>query len=249
MSESSFPFQGQPGAQAPGAPEPAPGEGNRTKLLALGGVAVVLVLGLLAYFFVFAGGEDAVDEETVAAPAPAAVAPVAPAPSAAPVTAERLSAKSFGRDPFDARIEEPAEEVAAAATAVGTTEFGSTGTTSATTDTGTTDTGTTDTGTTSTGSGTTDPGKDAVATDPTVTTDPETSAPPESTAHTFKVVEVAPDNSTVTVKVDGKEHKNLQAGEVFATYFKVILISGQVNSFQFGEEKFNVIGTKRLTIA
>jgi hypothetical protein len=36
---------------------------------------------------------------------------------------------------------------------------------------------------------------------------------------------------------------------VFADYFKVVLIGGQVNSFQYGEEKFNVLGNKRLTIA
>jgi hypothetical protein len=36
---------------------------------------------------------------------------------------------------------------------------------------------------------------------------------------------------------------------VFATYFKVRLISGQVNSFQYGDEKFNVSGKVKLTIA
>ncbi len=78
---------------------------------------------------------------------------------------------------------------------------------------------------------------------------PETSVPRESTSHTFKVVAVAPDSSTITVRVDGKIYRNLKAGDVFAKFFKVRLISGQVNSFQFGEEKFNVIGFKRLTIA
>ena len=74
-------------------------------------------------------------------------------------------------------------------------------------------------------------------------------APVASKTHRFRVVSVAPDNSSVDAKVDGKLFKNLRAGEVFGTYFKVVLISGQVNSFQFGEEKFNVIGTKSLTIA
>ncbi len=60
---------------------------------------------------------------------------------------------------------------------------------------------------------------------------------------------VAPDNSSISVKVDGKTYNNLHAGEVFATYFKVVLISGTTNAFQYGEEKFNVLGTKRLTIA
>jgi hypothetical protein len=80
-------------------------------------------------------------------------------------------------------------------------------------------------------------------------TTPETSAPAASSSHSFRVVEVTPDNSAVTVKLDGKLHENLKAGEVFATYFKVILISGEVNSFQYGEEKFNVAGNKKLTIA
>ena len=75
------------------------------------------------------------------------------------------------------------------------------------------------------------------------------SAPVASTAHSFRVVEVAPDNSSVTVKVDGKVYRNLRAGEVFAKFFKVVLISGTTNAFQYGEEKFNVLGTKRLTIA
>ena len=60
---------------------------------------------------------------------------------------------------------------------------------------------------------------------------------------------VAPDNSTITVNVDGKRYANLRAGEVFASFFKVRLISGASNSFQYGEERFNVLGNKRLTIA
>jgi hypothetical protein len=75
------------------------------------------------------------------------------------------------------------------------------------------------------------------------------SAPAETASHSFRVVSVAPNNSAVDVKVDGKVYRNLHAGEVFATYFKVVLISGTTNAFQYGEEKFNVLGTKRLTIA
>ena len=39
------------------------------------------------------------------------------------------------------------------------------------------------------------------------------------------------------------------AGVILWLGTKVVLISGQVNSFQYGDEKFNVIGTKKLTIA
>jgi len=218
MSESSFPFEGQPGPNALASMEPEPRDGNRTLLFAVGGVAVALVIGALAYFFVFAGsGDDA--ETEAAAPNPVAVAPV-PDETAAPVKKQRISAKSFGRDPFEPLISEPVAAVVdpmagspvASVSQVTVVPTGTTG-----------------------------------ATEAPVTTG--TSTPSTSEAHTFKVVEVAPDNGNITVKVDGKTYDKLQAGEVFGTYFKVVLISGQVNSFQFGEEKFNVIGTKRLTIA
>lgn len=220
MSESTIPFQGGGTAllerPAPDfGPEPEGGSGNRTRLLALGGVAAVLVLGLVAYFLVFAGGDEAADQGPVIKPRSSA--PVAPVePAAEPVIKQRLSAKTFGRDPFKALITEPEASVDTS--------------TVTTTDGATTTTGT------STGTS-------------TGTTAPETTIPTESAAHSFKVVEVAPDNSTITVKVDGDVYRNLKAGEVFATYFKVVLISGQVNSFQYGEEKFNVLGTKKLTIA
>jgi len=215
MTESSFPFQGQPVAMASAAPEPEPeiGQGNRTKLMAVGGIAVVVALSLVVYFLGFVGGGDEVDEGPVAGPKPAAVAPVVPEAGSAPAKEVRFSAKSFGRNPFKALITEPVAAVAPSSTtsAVAAAPTG--------------------------------------ATDPGAATDPGTSVPAASTTHTFRVVTVAPDNSSVDVKLDGKLHRNLKAGEVFGTYFKVILISGQVNSFQFGEEKFNVSGTKRLTIA
>src|SRR5215203_5566542 len=71
MTETTIPFQGQtalldrPLAEVD---EPVgPSGGNRNKLLALGAVAGLLVLAVLAYFLVFAGGED-----------PAATGPVPP---------------------------------------------------------------------------------------------------------------------------------------------------------------------------
>jgi len=225
MSESTIPFQ--PPATASDGPVPGlepvdDGSRNRTTLLVLGGLAAALALGLVAYFLVFAGGDDAgekaVAPKSVAAPTPV---PAPAAPAVTPVTPTRLSAKSFGRDPFKALIVEPVAVVAVAPTGVTAAPPVTSSSTGGTT-------GTPDVPS-STGFG--------------------ASAPSETEAHTFRVVEVGPSNGTVDVKVDGKLYKNLQAGEVFGTYFKVVLISGSVNSFQFGEEKFNVIGTKRLTIA
>lgn len=227
MSEPTIPFQGhtavmdRPGpGQGPGL-EPEPdGGGNRTKLLALGGVAAFLVLALVAYLLVFSGGGDVVEEAT---PTPKPAAPAAgPEPDAAPAVAPKLSNKNFGRDPFKALIVEPAAAVAPVAP------------------TGTVPAGTTD--------GSVLPGATTGSTGSGSTT-PETSTPAVSTSHTFKVVDVAPDNSRISVRVDGKVYRNLKAGEVFATYFKVRLISGQVNSFQYGDEKFNVSGKVKLTIA
>lgn len=223
MSETTIPFQGGGTAllERPSPdlePEPGGGQRNRALLLALGGLAAVLVLGLVAYFLVFTGGSE---EPAATAPAPSSSVPAEPAAEEpAPVgKAPKINTKNFGRDPFKPLITEP---VAAVDTApVGTS------------------TGTTDS--TSTAPSTVTSGGTSTA--------PTTTTPVESTSHSFKVVDVAPDNSAITVKVDGKIYRNLKAGEVFADYFKVVLISGQVNSFQFGEEKFNVIGTKKLTIA
>jgi hypothetical protein len=221
MSESTIPFEGQTMTQAPTSDVEVGDGGNRTKMLALGGLAAVLVLGLVAYFLLFAGGE----EELAGSPAgrspssSGAVQEEAPA-AAKPAKKQRISAKSFGRDPFKALIVEAAEAPAAASDTSGGAVLTS---------------GATTTGTGSSTTGT--------------TTQPETSVPAPSTAHKFKVVSVAPDNSTVTVKVDGKFYRNLKAGDIFATYFKVRGIGGQQNAFQYGELLFTTNGTKRISIA
>ena len=204
MSETTIPFQGQTAVldRPPVEPEEGTGQKNRTLLLVLGGVAAALVLGLVAYFLLFSGSQEA------AAPAPAAPAPAAPAAPAAPPAEEAtdtvppLSTKSFGRDPFKALITEPAAPTG----------------------------------------GTTDP--TGGTTDPTGgTTDPTGGTP-----HTFQEVDVAGNNLSVTVKVDGKTYQDLAAGEVFATYFKVVVINGDNTKFSYGDAVFNPKDNKILTV-
>jgi hypothetical protein len=216
MSDSSFPFEGQP-AVAPVAAADVEPASNRGKLLALGGLAGALVLAVAGYFVLFAGGGD--DAEPSATPNHV-VAPQTPAPveTSAPVK-QRINAKAFGRDPFRALIVADDAPTSDGATGSGGTTTGTTGSADVTTDPTAGDT---------TGGTTT----------PTVTA-----------SHTFRVVKVAADHSKVSVRVDGHTYSGLKAGEVFATYFKVVVIGGKVNGFQFGDEKFSVFGTKRLYIA
>ena len=205
MSESTFPF---PGAASDLPAEPEAEAGSRRLLLALAGVGGAAVLGVGAYFLVFAGGDS--PEQFVAPVTHHAAA--APAPTATPTPAPELkiSDANFGKDPFKPLVVELPPAAAAPTTAPTTGGSATGGATVGTTG---------------------------------------TSAPAPSTSHVFQVVSTAPDNSTVTVKVDGVTYKNLRAGKVFATYFKVLLIGGSVNSFQFGDEKFNIAGTRPISIA
>jgi|GraSoiStandDraft_4_1057263.scaffolds.fasta_scaffold88623_2 hypothetical protein len=224
MSESSFPFQGGTAvAERPLAEVPtdevAP-EGNRSRVLLLAGGACVLVLAVVAYFLFFAGGGS--DDTTAGAVAPNAgkVLPsVAPSPAAPVVAKQRINAKSFGRDPFKPLFVEDT-------TSAGSVTTGSTGST------------------------TTSAGSTPATSAPTVATPPVGTTTPVVTAdHTFRVVGVSSDQTHITVRVDGKSYAGLKAGDVFATYFKVVVIGGKVNGFQFGDEKFSVFGTKKLSIA
>jgi hypothetical protein len=232
MSESSVPFEGPSAAQAgPVFESEAPGGKNR--LLLLGGGAAVVLVALLVYFLVFAGGGG--KDTTSATPPAKHVEAAAPAAPAAQPPVQRINAKSFGRDPFKALIA-PADPVGA---------VGGTGTTTVAPDptTPTTTTGGTTTGGTTTGGTTTVGGTGSVTTGgapvtPVVTAD-----------HPFRVVGVSSDQTHITVRVDGKSYSGLKAGDVFATYFKVVVIGGKVNGFQFGDEKFSVFGTKKLSIA
>jgi hypothetical protein len=226
MSDTTtIPFEGTLAA-APVQPELAP-PADRTKLFALLGGAAVLVVAVAVYFLVFAGGDASTD--AVKPPTSHAVVPVpATEPTAVtpPVTPRKVNAKNFGHNPFRALL---TESDTAAGGATGT----DTGTGAATT------TGGTTAGTT-TPVGTTDPGT-------TPTTAPVT--PVVTADHTFRVVGVSSDQTRITVRVDGKSYSGLKAGDVFATYFKVVVIGGKVNGFQFGDEKFSVFGTKKLSIA
>jgi hypothetical protein len=200
---------------------PAGGSGNRNKLLALVGAATLLVLGVVAYFLLFAGGGEEPAPAPVR-PSGAQAVPEVEAPAQTPVKSRRITSKNFGRDPFKALIVEP--ETVAPATAVVTT------------------------GQTTTTPTTVDPATSGSTQGSTTGTTTTTTTPDQTTAHRFKVVNVAPDNTRISVKVDGTFYNNLKAGEVFATYFKVRFIGGTVNDFQFGEESFKVVGTKAVSI-
>jgi hypothetical protein len=220
MTETSVPFDSAPAAPSPETgPEPTPSS-NRSRLVLLGGVAGVVLVGILGYFLFFTGGDADPATDSQATPVVPTQSSAAETPAAVPQ--QKLNARSFGRDPFKALI------VAAPAVVVAPGGAPAVGTSPSTTG---------DTSTGSTGSGGTSSGSTG------------TSAPSTTSSHSFRVVSVAPDNSTITVNVDGKKYSNLRAGEVFATYFKVRLISGPTNSFQYGEELFNVSGTQKLTIA
>ena len=78
---------------------------------------------------------------------------------------------------------------------------------------------------------------------------PATTTPAASQAYHFRVVSAPAGNKTIDVKVNGKPYNGLKAGQVFAKIFKVRFIGGNVNAFQIGDEVFNVVGTKSVTIS
>jgi hypothetical protein len=206
--------------------EPEQGEESETAsrrgLLLVAAAAVLAVVGIVAWLLFFSGGsEPTADTTAAAAPAPA-TQPSVVAPSPSPVAANPNASsrsKHAFRDPFRALIVPAAPDA-------GTVEAAAAGAGAAP--------GSTTAGSTTTTTGATTTG---------------TTTPTGSTAHTLKVVSVASNNTAITVKVDGKSYKNLKAGEVFAKFFKVIGIGGQVNVIQFGDEKFNISGTKAVTLA
>jgi hypothetical protein len=230
---TTVPFESVSAPSTPLIEEPAEG-GNRKRLLVLGGIAAVVLVGLLAYFLVFAGG-GGTDTKSATPPAKHVEAAAPAAPAAGPVQ-KPINAKSFGRDPFRALIAD-ADPIGA---------VGGAGTTTVVTDPTTPTTPTTTTGGTTTGGTTTVGGTGSGTTTGTVGSTP---VPVVTANHTFRVVGVSSDQTHITVRVDGKSYAGLQAGDVFAKYFKVVVIGGKVNGFQFGDEKFSVFGTKKLSIA
>lgn len=213
MSDTSFPFAGTQVADGPAfAQEEA--RGNRRTILILALVGV-LVLGALAYFFVFSGGEDPVEES--AAPRSNGVQ-ATPTPTATPVAkAPKLSKKAIGKDPFKALV--VASEAGAAAPVGGTAviDLGTPVTSGGTTVTGGTTTGGTTTGGTTTGGAAT-----------------------SATTLTVKVLSVAADNSSGRVSVGSKVY-SVAVGDVFGTYFKALrLKNGKCGSFQYGDERFDL---------
>jgi hypothetical protein len=141
------------------------------------------------------------------------------------VANQKINAKSFGRDPFKALI---ADDTTSAGSVTGDSPVDTTGTA---------------------GSTATSAGSTSATSAPTVTTPAAGTTPVVTANHTFRVVGVSSDQTRITVRVDGKSYSGLKAGDVFATYFKVVVIGGKVNGFQFGDEKFSVFGTKKLSIA
>ncbi len=162
MTESGFPFQ----TTAVTSAEAQPSTSNRTKLLALGGAAGLVLLAVVGYLLLFAGGGDieegaATTPQTNSTPVPAA----SPSSGPVPVPVQRLSAKTFGRDPYKALIvDSAASDTAVSTDTVGVTAASVTQTT-----------GTTEGATVTTSTGTT-----ADTTDTTGTTSPATSQLPAS---------------------------------------------------------------------
>jgi hypothetical protein len=222
MSDTTtMPFQPGTVEDESAAPEPDDAPGNKRILLLLGALGVLAVILIAAYFLLFAGGNDKAATGVVTAPRSSALASTAP--STAPTTAAlpKISARNFGIDPF-----KPLLTVASApATTTGTTAAGTTaaGTTAAgTTTTGTTTTGTTTTGTTTTG-----------------TTAPGATTPAPATFK-FRVIDVAKDNESSRVSVDGTA-TTVKPGDVFSEKFKAIRFTGGTcGTFQFGDERFDL---------
>jgi hypothetical protein len=219
MSESSFPFQGTSVADGPADFEEA--SGNRRTVLILA-VVGVLVLGALAYFFVFAGGDEPTDTSLPTRRSNGTQSTPTPTPSVPPVVkAPKLSNKAIGKDPFKPLVVPPAAgsgvvagggavaggglvvtPIAGGGGAVVTTQPGTSGGT---------------TGGTSTGGS-------AVSSKPL----------------TVKVISVTADNSSGRVTVGAKTY-SVAVGDVFGTYFKALrLKNGECGSFQYGDERFEL---------
>jgi hypothetical protein len=221
MSETStMPFQPGTVADVPLPPDEEESPGNQRLLLILGAVAGLVVLAIAAYFLLFAGGSD--DKATDAA-LPAANPSTQPStvPSAAPVSGAlpKISAKNFGTDPFKALISE-APVTNPTGTGAGT----------------------------ATGTGTSTTGTTPVVTPPVDTGTGTSPTPPVATSFRFRVANVATDNESARVKVDGTA-STVSPGEVFSEKFKAIRFTGGTcGTFQFGDERFDLCEGNTVTV-
>ncbi len=217
MTESSFPFQGTAVADGPADIEEA--SGNRRTVLILA-VVGILVLGALAYFFVFAGGDEPTDTSLPARRSTGLQSTPTPTPSApAVVKAPKLSNKAIGKDPFKPLVVPPASG-AGVGTGGGVVSGGGT----VVTPVGGGAVVTTQPGTSGGTAGGTSAGGSAVSSKPL----------------TVKVISVTADNSSGRVTVGAKTY-SVAVGDVFGTYFKTLrLKNGKCGSFQYGDERFDL---------
>jgi hypothetical protein len=218
MTESSFPFQGTAVADGPADLEEA--SGNRRTVLILA-VVGVLVLGALAYFFVFAGGDEPTDTSLPTRRSTGVQATPTPTPSVpAVVKAPKLSKKAIGKDPFKPLVVPAAVGDGVVAGGTGGAVTGGT----VVTPVGGGAVVTTQPGTSGGTTGGTSTGGSAVS----------------STPLTVKVISVTADNSSGRVTV-GKKTYSVAVGDVFGTYFKTLrLKNGKCGSFQYGDERFDL---------
>jgi len=220
MSESSFPFQGTAVADGPADFEEA--SGNRRTVLILA-VVGVLVLGALAYFFVFAGGDEPTDTSLPTRRSTGLQSTPTPTPSVPPVVkAPKLSNKAIGKDPFKPLVVPPA--AAGVGTGGGAVSSGSGSVVVTPVTGGGTSVVTTQPGTSGGTTGGTSTGGSAVSSKPL----------------TVKVISVTADNSSGRVMVGSKTY-SVAVGDVFGTYFKSLrLKNGECGSFQYGDERFDL---------
>jgi len=222
MSEPSFPFQGTQVADGQAADFEEARSNRRTVLILA--VVGVLVLGALAYFFVFSGGDDAVEDAAPVRRSPGVVATPEPVATPAPVKAPKLSKKSIGKDPFKALVAPAVESGGGAAPVAGVPGVTPVVGGGAPVNQPATGGGTPAGG--STGGGSTG----GTGEDPGASTKPLT----------VKVVAVTADNSSARVTVGTKVY-SVAVGDVFGTYFKALrLKNGKCGSFQYGDERFDL---------
>lgn len=228
MSQATIPFQPAPLLDdAPlSLPEGDDTDNNRRAVLVLVALGALALLGLAAYFLLFAGGGDQAPAATApssnAAPKPAAPAPAVKAPALQP----KLSSKRYGTDPFKPLIQDVVVAPAAPAAAPGASPpFGATGVTA--------------------GAGPSTIGGTSTAPRPPATGGstggPGSTTGPAPTSHLFRVVAIDAGNTTSTVKVDGKRYTDVGISDVFATQFKALRYEdGKCGVFQFGDERFDL---------